>query len=459
MMRYSLLVAVLDLYLRMSEGDEAGIERQLAECREWLARHGHTEGRVFTDDDFSATSGKRRPDFERLLAAKPSGILAWHIDRLIRVSDDLERVVKLDVNVHSVKSGHVDLSTPAGRAVARTLTAWATYEGEHKAERQRAANRQKAHAGRPMWTSRPFGYNLDGTLDRRESAAVRKAYQGLLAGRPLSALCAEWNAAGHRTIRGNQWEPTSLRLHLTCARNAGIATYGGEEIGAGQWSPIVSEDAYRAAVRLLADPSRRTGGAGPRQHLLSGLAECICGSAVKAGWRGKKGDPGAYRVYGCRDRFCVSHRADFVELRVVTELIDRLSRPDAVVVLAPPRPDVTELRTEVLALRGRLEELAESFAEGLITKAQLGAGSAKLRAKVTEAEEMLADMAGDSPLRALLDAHDVARAWNKLSFERRRAALEALRVRVVLKRRGKGRREMRPEDVDVLWPERTARAT
>ena len=49
---------------------------------------------------------------------------------------------------HSVKAGALDLATPSGRAVARTLCAWARFESEHKGERIRAARRQAAEQGR-----------------------------------------------------------------------------------------------------------------------------------------------------------------------------------------------------------------------------------------------------------------------------------------------------------------------
>jgi DNA invertase Pin-like site-specific DNA recombinase len=68
-------------------------------------------------------------------------VIAWHTDRLHRSSRELEEFIDIcegaGVAVETVKAGPVDFSTPAGRAVARTLGAWARYESEHKAERIR----------------------------------------------------------------------------------------------------------------------------------------------------------------------------------------------------------------------------------------------------------------------------------------------------------------------------------
>lgn len=51
-----------------------------------------TVTRVYSDNDISATNGKGRPDFEAMLAARPTAIVTWHQDRLLRLTRDLERM-------------------------------------------------------------------------------------------------------------------------------------------------------------------------------------------------------------------------------------------------------------------------------------------------------------------------------------------------------------------------------
>jgi len=50
---------------------------------------------VLTDNDISVTTGKIRPGFDALLSGNPKRIVAWHIDRLVRLSKDPERVIAL----------------------------------------------------------------------------------------------------------------------------------------------------------------------------------------------------------------------------------------------------------------------------------------------------------------------------------------------------------------------------
>ena len=453
--------ATARLYFRISEdktGERLGIDRQEPDVLALCDRLGLEPGERYIDNDLSATTGVVRPDFERLLSDlkdDPGPVVVWHTDRLLRVSKDLERVIETGVNIHAAHAGHLDLSTPAGRAVARTVTAWAQYEGEQKALRQRAAAIQRAERGKPWWPARPFGFNMDGTHNDREAAALQDCYTTLLAGGTLVSLAKGLTNAGFTTNRGNPWTAAILRPVLLNARNAGIRTYKGEEVGPAAWRPIVPETTYRAAVRLLSDPSRKSngggGGRGRRENLLTGIAECgACGSGVRTAWRGRKGDAGAYRVYQCIGKHCVSHRADFVDERVEALVVARLTRRDSAAILtAGDEVDASELREEASALSERLDNLAEDYAEGVLTREQMRKGSERARERLAEIEIALASIGLDEALRDLLDVRDVAAHWKTLGVAEKHMYVERLVGRVVLNRRGKGAMQMKNEDVSI----------
>lgn len=448
----------VDLYLRLSldiTGEGAGVERQEKECRELVESKGWAVRHVFIDNDVSATTGRARPQFEALLRAKSPAIVVWHIDRLVRVSKDLERVIELGVNVYAVQSGHVDLSNPAGRAVARTVTAWATYEGEQKAVRQKAAAAQRARAGRPWWSSRPFGYERDGTLREDEALSLRLAYAAVLTDTPLTQVAAALNRAGHTTTRGGPWTGTSLRPVLLNARNAAIRVYGGEEIGPADWAPIIPEETYRAAVRYLSNPARHTGGGGrvPR-NLLTGIARCGgCGGDVKVGSRGGRlGEPGHYGVYVCRSRSCVSHRQAWMDDYVSAQVIARLSQADAARALTnDDQGDIEGLRTEVVRLRGKLKELRVDYEDDVVTREEFRESTARLRERLREAEGALTSAGLGTPLEGLLGVSDLASAWDALHVERQRGVIETLLLRVELLPRGRGQSAMSKDHVRLEW--------
>jgi DNA invertase Pin-like site-specific DNA recombinase len=79
------------IYCRISRdrhGDLLGVERQERACRELVERRGWTVYDVYTDDDLSAFSGRRRDRYEQMLDDVKAGaidvIVALHPDRLHR---------------------------------------------------------------------------------------------------------------------------------------------------------------------------------------------------------------------------------------------------------------------------------------------------------------------------------------------------------------------------------------
>jgi site-specific DNA recombinase len=448
------------IYVRMSldkTGAGLGIDRQEKECRELCEREGWevSEHQIFRDNDVSATTGKRRPGFEALLASDPDVIVTWHTDRLARLPKDLERVIELGINVHAVTAGHHDLSYPGGRAVARTLTAWATYEGEQKAERQRASARQRAASGKAWWPVRPFGFELDGTHRADEAAALVERYGDLLTGASLPTLARRLNEAGHTTCRGGQWTATTLRPVLLNARNAAVRVYEGEEVGPAAWAPIVPEETWRAAVRLLTNPARRTGGGGgaPR-NLLTGVATCgVCGGSVKVGRRGgRAGEDGAYAVYVCRTRSCVSHRVEYVDGVVIREVTRLLQDDDHRSAWATEGGERTEesaaLRTEEMTLHQRLTDLADDYADGILTRTQLASGSEKIRTRLAEIGDELVNLGDRASLASLLaDVEFVYQEIDAMTEDQRRTLVRGVLASVELLPIGRGNRRPSREQI------------
>lgn len=438
------------VYARQSldrSGEALAVERQLRLCREFCAQHGWEVVAEFVDNDRSATTGVQRPGFERLLHANPERIVVWHIDRLVRLTRDLERVIELGVDVYAVKAGHLDLSNPAGRAVARTVTAWATYEGEQKAERQRAANDQRAAAGRPSAGRRCYGYTADGLdIVQQEADHVREAVTNILNGVPLRAVVRAMNDAGARTTAGNTWKPTELRRYLSRPRLAGMRVHRGEVVGAGVWPAILSEDDYVAVNAVLSDPARRPKGR-PRAYLLSGVGRCgVCGARLYG--RVEARGP----IYVCESGAHLGRKVAPIEDYVSRVMVARLSRPDAVSLFA--RPDEADraaaLREESRGLTARLDALAEAFAAGEIDRRQLSAGSARLRARMEQIDAELPTLIPSPALAQVVGAEDVARVWDDLLVETRREIVGLL-ADVTVHRAGRGARTFDPETVQIEW--------
>ncbi len=122
-------------------------------------------------------------------------IACWHVDRMTRSPRELEDVIDLH-DRHGVQlatcGGEIDLSTPTGRLIARTLGAAARHEAEHKGERQRRQSRQAAEQGRAHG-ARGYGHTRDRAQVIEAEAQVRECARRALAGESVRGLAVALN--------------------------------------------------------------------------------------------------------------------------------------------------------------------------------------------------------------------------------------------------------------------------
>lgn len=442
------------VYLRMSEDrtrEEAGHDRQLADCRALAASLGVTVAAVHTDTE-SATTGAVRPGFEALLKARPRLIIAWHEDRLLRTNKDLERVIDLDGAVHFVTHGRLDLATPTGRAVARTVTAWSHHEAEHKAQRQRLANKQRAERGEP-WRGnvRLFGYTLAFDLVPAEAERAAEAYAAVLAGTSLRALAARWAAAGVVNVSGQPFNSRRLVEVLRRPIYAGRRHYRGEDIGPCTAPAVVDLDTFAAVQVILNDPSRRTtdkGGRGPL-CLLSGVARCgRCEGPMTAGvGTANSAAHTRYRTLTCRGCLGLSRKEEPIEEFVTAVVLARMRRPDFAELLEAPAPDLAPLRARAGELRAQRDELAADLTVDLSFAAKR---DARLRAELEKVETEIADRSRGGALAPFAGGRDPGEVWQALDLVGRRAVVREL-IDVVILPVPRGARVFDPDSLTIDW--------
>lgn len=459
--------AECDIYVRISQdltGDELGVQRQEKRCRALAAQLGLNVRHVWVDNDLSATKKNVvRPDFEAMLQSKPQAIVCWHTDRLIRVTRDLERVIELGINVYAVEAGHLDLSTPAGRAVARTVTAWATYEGEQKAARQKLANQQAAQQGRPYTAGiRPFGYADDHmTIIADEAAAIVEGAQMILAGESLSAVARKWDEAKLQSPRSKVtgakgWTLRGVKKVLTSPRYAGMATYLGEVMGQAQWPPILDPEVHYSVVAILNSPERFSGGKRTGRTpgtLLAGIGNCgYDGCTDTVNGRGYRGVP----VYGCAATHTRTPRS-IADDRASKATLARLMFPDFLGQIlesqnAQDGQSGAQLQSQAQELRQRLDGLAVAYAEGAISLSQMTAGSMALQKKLEEIESEMVSSAGIPPLDPVKGVEGLIEGWPSLPLPTRRAWVDFCCIVTLNPAKGRHMSSMSVDDhVTIEW--------
>ncbi|MEU1008161.1 recombinase family protein [Streptomyces sp. NPDC005890] len=461
------------IYCRISQdrtGAGLGVDRQREDCETLAERNGWEVVEVYVDNDISAYSGKKRPGYQQMLADLDQGVativIAWHTDRLHRSTRELDDYIDLcekrGVATHTVQAGAIDLSTPSGRMTARILGAVAKQESEHKGDRVARARRQKAMSGEWAGGIRPFGWGVptgetrtradrktgeeieEPVLDMtkvvpEEAEALRYWTDTILAGGSVRGL-VKWCAdKGITSTRGNPITHTDMREMLMRPRNAGIAVYKGEEVGRGQWEPIVEEPKFRAVVAILKDPSRTTTPGAQPKWLGSLLYRCGRGECDQFVYVTQSGGR-RFPSYRCQTGHGGGRRAEVVDQYVEDVIVERLSRPDAHDLLLPSgdQVDVAALQAESEQIRRRMTDLAGLFGAGQIDMVQFTEGTDTARAQLEGVTKQLAKAAMQDPLVGLVGAPDVRKAWKALELEQKRNVLRAL-VEVTLRTPRPGR--------------------
>lgn len=446
------------VYLRQSldrTGMGAAVERQHEDCLAVCERRGSSVVEIFRDNDVSASTGKPRPAYRRMIEAVKAGrideVVVWDLDRLTRRPIEVEEWMALNEShgVNLVTIGeNVDLSTDNGRMFLRIKAAVARAEVERKGARQRRAQQQAAHSGKPAGGRRAFGYSADSMrINPTEAELVRGAYQAVLEGETLSSIASDWNGRGVTTTVGNPWTHGTVRRLLLNPRNAARRTYRGEVVGPAQWPCLVDDDTFDAAHALLRLPERRTTTGTARLYLLPGLARCHCGAKVTTG-RTQHG----VRTYRCgQQKGHMSRAAEPIDELVVDVVLERLSRPDATELMYDAnKPDLQVYREKVHAIRERQDDLATALAEGVLSLSAVREASERLRAQLRDIESQMASLESADVLAPLVHAADIAATWDDLPLSRQRAVIDIL-MSVTLLKPLRGRHAFDPASVRIDW--------
>jgi site-specific DNA recombinase len=423
-------------------------EQLLALCRDRLDCVDPVE---YLDRNVCSKKGTSRPRYADLCEDIANGVIGrvavWHQDRLTRVPAEIEQFLDLadryGVELANV-SGDIDLSTPSGRFMFRQLGIMARYEMEQKSARQKAANEHRANNGK-AWNMRTFGY--DGNeIVKAEADLIVKGCADLIDGHSLYGIAAAWNKLGVKTVKGGQWNGSTVRQVLSRPRNAGLAVYdvhGKNTPGSNikqrieasiregvetDWPAIISRDTLDAVLGILSDPKRHTGKSRARVHLLSGLAYCgVCGKKISSGSR-KTRSGNKRAVYACKQPGCLKIIRSIapVDAFVVDIVTGWLARPDAAEIFAPKSVDTKALSAEVAKIRALIADAEREYDEGIIDGRRLKGRRAALVPKLDAVERQLVGASTSNRLAGLVGNPKARAVFDGLSLDRQRAVVDAV---------------------------------
>lgn len=444
------------LYARISldrSGEAAGVERQVKECEKLAKANGLVIAGHFIDNDKSAYSGKRRPEWSRLLDALASGeatsVVAWANDRLYRRTRDqldlMEAVKAAGGRIVTMKDGEVDPSSAEGCMRMGILANVAEFESARKAERVTAASAARAAKGRPHGRA-PYGWTGAAgawQLDPDAAPIIAEAARRVLAGDSVTTICHDFDQRGVPTPNGgDHWWPMTLRKLLRRPSTAGLRDLRGEVVAEGDWPAIVPRDQWESILVALRSPTPQRK---PRRYLLSGLLRCgVDGDRMT-------GHAARTRRYKCV-RCSQTIHADRLDELVTETVITTLDTPRLAKRINAAKSDPGE----GAALRAladadeRLKALAAMFGAGDIRLDEYRAAQQAASAARAAAEAKLSDKRGTRALAAIAGTSGGLRtAWDGASVGWRRQVLDAVLERIdVGPIVGSG---WTPERVSLVW--------
>lgn len=400
---------VLDTYARISDDpddEQRGVRRQATDTAAAVVELGGTLGREQLENDTSAfrkqrvtvvdTSGNQYDGFrvlrpvwhealQRLRTNLADGLVVYDLDRLARDPRDLEDAIEIvehyGKSIISATASEIDLSTESGRMAARLMVVMANKSSADTGRRVRRAARQNALDGKAVG-KRAFGWSEDhASLEPDEAALVRSAVRRLIDGSTtVSAIAREWNEAGVRTARGNDWRNVTVRQYLRHPRLAGYRVWHGAQRNEivrdtagepvmGQWPPLLDVETWETLQGVLTgkDSRGRVPKKSSRHYLLAGLIRCgICNSLMYGNYSKER----ARHYYKCTEygrhdgatdhaRHTQSIQGPTTEEAVVATVMAHLERQQESTEPTIPEPWVGEDQLE--AARTKVRELMGAY--------------------------------------------------------------------------------------------------
>jgi site-specific DNA recombinase len=155
----------------------------------------------------------------------------------------------------------------------------------------------------------------------------------------------------------------------------------------------------------------------------------------------------------CQEHGCTGRVQRHVDDLVARVVIGRLQMPDALDWLLGDDEKARRLSLRCEELQRRLDEAADSMADGKITTRQLERITAKLMPDLEAARRDRDAAVRSLDIEALkpLAGPEAANRWDAMPVSARRAVLETLGIEVILTPRKKHGPGFEPESIEICW--------
>ncbi len=411
------------VYLRVSTNDQAehSPDSQLREIKNYAARHKIIidPKHIYTDTGISGRNAKKRPAFQRMIAAaksKPSPfdtVLIWKYSRFARNQEEsilYKSLLRKECGVEVVSITEETGDNMFGPLIERIIEWMDEFYSIRLSEEVRTKMTFVAEKGK-VQTTPPFGYTKKPGQPMEivpdEAEWVRYIFAEFVKGKSLLGIAKDLNVHGVRTHRGNQFENRTIEYILHNPMYIGYVRwtptgktlskriYDSEDTLTikGDFPAIISEDLFSEAAALLQQRKKsRKKYAKPadvKKHWLSGLVHCgNCGGTLTYS---PKND--GFQCYKYAKGVCkVSH---FINARKLEEAV--LSALEQVVVteqfikdntVVPVTESTIDYAKQIAKLEAMMERAKAAYVAGIDTIEEYGANKERIAREITSLLEL-----------------------------------------------------------------------
>ena len=389
------------IYARYSSHNQndASIEQQVAECREYAKREGLTVAKVYADRAISGTTDSR-PQFQQMIKDSSkkqwSIVLVWKYDRFARDRyDSANYKFRLKQNGVRLVSAKEPLpSGPEAILLESILEGSAEYYSANLAQNVKRGMRYTVEHGK-AYGRRPYGYRQGSAgweKDPEEANIVAEIFTRYAGGEGANTIAKSLNKRKVPSCRGALWRDSTIRQIMKNRKYIGEWLLNGEIMG--RTEPIVTRELFDAANSRRQHIERRQQADGTI-YALTGKIRCgLCGGGIVG--KSTVPRPGEkYLYYVCRRQTNLKEctlkpvRKEKLERQIGELLQEYILAPEIAAQIAEAASRAADAESSASVLQGLKEQQKETKAaiQNILKAIEAGAWSKSLNERLASLEE------------------------------------------------------------------------
>lgn len=419
------------IYTRYSSDrqNEQSIDGQIEVCTKWAKSNDIEIVNIYRDEALTGKTDKRHGFQQMIKDAKSEKfdyIIVYKLDRFARNRYD-SAIYKAQLKKYNVRvvSAMENISKgPEGIILESVLEGMAEYYSANLAQNVLRGMRQRAEQGKYLGGTIPLGYKIDSdnnyVIDESTAFIVKRIYEMYADGRTIKEICAELNAAGHKSATGKKFNYNSMHRLLTNRKYVGI--YDNMDIVIENAIPRIIDNKTFEKVqrRMLHNKRCPSSSKSSANFYLTGKLFCgKCGSNM-VGDSGTSSTGASHFYYSCIERKnrnnCTkkSIKKDLIEKIITDVTVNNVLTDENIEYLSQKAYGIYEKErndmTEVNILKNNLKE-TQKIINNIMSAIEQGIITETTKRRLLEAEnnktELLANIAKEEIKRPPISKENI----------------------------------------------------